>query len=157
MNPRIYEEASLWLIRNLRGDAGEQQGQGLFEQWLNSSPAHLRAYIEVSCIWFGAASLDPSLSVDELAALASAGSNVGPFFADRFSLLVEVLRAPLVGLAFLPPTIPPPCPLAQPSHRHPMECQVNRRPLIERRNARPVLGWKLAMALRGATSPSRRR
>ena len=87
MNTQIYEEASDWLVKHRTGELGEAD-RVAFDSWLRTSPAHVRAYLEMSEIWEDAAALDPatSASVDELVARAQGEGNVvalSPKVADR--------------------------------------------------------------------------
>jgi transmembrane sensor len=87
MNTQIYEEASDWLVKHRTGELGEAD-RVAFDSWLRTSPAHVRAYLEMSEIWEDAAALDPatSASVDELIARGQGEGNVvalSPKVADR--------------------------------------------------------------------------
>ncbi|WP_129774478.1 FecR family protein [Peristeroidobacter soli] len=74
---RIQEEAAEWLV-TLRDGGGDAEERAEFAAWIAKSPAHVRAYLELSTVWTDAAALDAQRRVDIDALIASAelSSNV---------------------------------------------------------------------------------
>jgi transmembrane sensor len=80
MNTQVYEEASNWIVRHRDGDLGREEKRR-FDEWLRESPAHVRAYLEMSSIWEDVSALDPNLNpgAEELVARARAQDSVVPY------------------------------------------------------------------------------
>lgn len=86
MNAQIYDEASEWLIE-LETEETDANTRERFATWLDNSPEHVRAYLEVLSLWDDAADVDrqSALDVDALMELARSESNL-------FSLEVSPAR-----------------------------------------------------------------
>lgn len=56
---RIIEEAADWFIE-LEGDPVTQPTRQAFDEWLRSSPEHVRAFLELLTIWESAAATPPA-------------------------------------------------------------------------------------------------
>lgn len=80
MNTQILEEASEWLVE-LQTDDTDAHTRERFQAWLEKSPEHIRAYLEVTAVWEDSSHLDTarSLDVDALIAAAKTEGNVYPF------------------------------------------------------------------------------
>ena len=57
LNSQIYTEASDWLIEFRAGDI-DAAGRRSFHRWLQTSPEHMRAYLELAALWNEGAALD---------------------------------------------------------------------------------------------------
>lgn len=79
MNAQIYDEASEWLIE-LQVEDSDSRMRERFATWLDTSPEHVRAYLEVVSLWEDASGLDQQrlLDVDALMAAAKAERNLFP-------------------------------------------------------------------------------
>lgn len=79
MNDQIYEEATDWLVKHREGDLTPQE-KAQFDSWLRASPAHMRAYLEMSSIWEDLPELaaDGKPTAEELIANANREGNVHP-------------------------------------------------------------------------------
>jgi len=77
MNAQIYEEASEWLVDFRTGDV-DQDARGRFEAWLNISPEHVRAYLELVAVWEDVSRVDAQrdVSVDALIERARGTTNL---------------------------------------------------------------------------------
>jgi transmembrane sensor len=80
MNTQINEEAVEWLIR-CRERKLDPAERGRFDDWLRESPAHVRAFLEMSAVWENLAELDSSsiAPAHELLARLRAEDGVLPF------------------------------------------------------------------------------
>lgn len=74
------DEASAWFVEFRLGDA-DAEARRAFDAWLRSSPAHVRAYIEVAATYAGLPAAETNLKFDtaQLIAAARADSTVVPF------------------------------------------------------------------------------
>lgn len=86
MNTQIYDEASEWFIE-LQTDDADANTRERFATWLDVSPEHVRAYLEILSVWDDAAGIDQQRAhdVDSLIELARSESNL-------FSLEVRPAR-----------------------------------------------------------------
>jgi transmembrane sensor len=83
MNKQIYQEASDWLVELRVGEIDAAARESL-DAWFRASPAHVRAFLEVSSIWdeAGDPDIDQAHSTEELIARARvATGNVVPIDA----------------------------------------------------------------------------
>jgi transmembrane sensor len=80
MNTQINEEAVEWLIR-CRERKLDPAERTRFDDWLRESPAHVRAFLEMSAVWENLAELDSSriAPAHELLARLRAEDGVLPF------------------------------------------------------------------------------
>lgn len=95
MNAQIYAEASQWIVE-LRADEPGDLDRRRFQSWLEISPEHVHAYLELISLWEDSALLDPSrkLDIEALIALSRAGDNVVPLASsDRPSATENRLPA----------------------------------------------------------------
>jgi len=71
-NQQIREEAAEWLVQ-FNADVPDAQARIQFDQWLRTSPEHIRAYIELLPLWHDSASLAEvnALSQEELVAIVT--------------------------------------------------------------------------------------
>lgn len=78
-NAQVYEEATAWLIEFRTGTPDARARQQL-DEWLRTSPEHVRAYLEVTSIWENTALHDGERKVtaEEHIARALAEDNVVP-------------------------------------------------------------------------------
>jgi transmembrane sensor len=77
-NLQIREEAAEWLIQ-FNADSADAAARAQFDEWLRTSPEHIRAYIELLPLWHDSTSLAEvnQLSRDALIALGTRrGTNV---------------------------------------------------------------------------------
>lgn len=79
MNTQIYDEASEWFIE-LQTDDADANTRERFATWLDASPEHVRAYLEILSLWDDAAGVDRQRAhdVDSLIELARSESNLFP-------------------------------------------------------------------------------
>lgn len=84
MNTQVYEEATEWLVR-CRERKLDPAVRASFDDWLRESPAHVRAFLEMSAVWENLAELDSSriAPAHELLARLRAEDGVVPF--DHYS------------------------------------------------------------------------
>lgn len=61
--PQISQAAAEWFIIMREATVPEAE-RAAFSAWLQASPVHVRAYLEVAGLWGDAAQLDPELPVD---------------------------------------------------------------------------------------------
>ncbi len=71
MNTQIREAAAQWLVE-FRTDTPGAAAKGDFAAWLQASPEHIRAYLDLLALWEDARCYDPrhKLDIDSLVALA---------------------------------------------------------------------------------------
>ncbi|WP_202839124.1 FecR domain-containing protein [Luteimonas saliphila] len=69
--PQISQAAAEWFII-MREPVVSEADRAAFAAWLQASPVHVRAYLEVTRLWGDAAQLDPELPVAEDFELAAA-------------------------------------------------------------------------------------
>src|SRR5687768_12331755 len=83
MNTQVYEVASEWLVE-FRTDEADPRTRARFEQWLNASPLHVHAYLELAALWEDFSGVDEGKHVDVEALIAAARneSNVLPLNVD---------------------------------------------------------------------------
>lgn len=96
MNTQIYDEASEWLIE-LQTEEPVASVRERFAAWLETSPEHVRAYLEVTSLWEDASEVDKrhALDVDALIASARAERNLYPLDgSSRRNLVVGSSRGP---------------------------------------------------------------
>jgi transmembrane sensor len=76
----ILEEASEWFVDFRVGDV-DAHARARFDEWLRSSPEHIRAYMEIAKTYVELPTLQLAgkLDVDALIAYAHSGENVVPF------------------------------------------------------------------------------
>jgi transmembrane sensor len=77
MNAQIREEAAEWLVEFRTDEVGPATRER-FAMWLRSSPAHVRAYLELAAFWEDAGFYDSTgaLDVESLVSLARTETNV---------------------------------------------------------------------------------
>jgi transmembrane sensor len=85
MNQQIYEEAAEWVVE--LGSSPDAQARQRFDQWLSTSPEHVRAYLECAAIR-ETAEAGPRATPQEIEALIerarlSSAANVIPFVAPQ--------------------------------------------------------------------------
>src|SRR5690348_9549216 len=71
MNAQIYEEASEWLVDFRTGEL-DSGARRRFEEWLGTSPEHVRAYLELLAVWEDVSQVDAQREVDVDALIAGA-------------------------------------------------------------------------------------
>lgn len=69
--PQISQAAAEWFIV-MREPGVSEADRAAFAAWLQASPVHVRAYLDVTRLWGDAAQLDPELPVEEDSDLAAA-------------------------------------------------------------------------------------
>src|SRR5262245_51002265 len=76
-NKQVYEEASEWVVEVRVGDMDASARKRL-DTWLRESPHHIRAFLQLSCLWEEAedSDLDRGNSTGSLIARARASTNV---------------------------------------------------------------------------------
>ena len=76
-NKQIYEEAAEWVVEVRVGDMDAPTRKRL-DAWIRESPRHIRAFLELSCLWEEAedSDLDRGNSTESLIAAARASTNV---------------------------------------------------------------------------------
>src|SRR3569833_2591455 len=79
LNLQICEEAAQWLVELRTGDF-DSTGRQRFDEWIRSSPEHLRAFIEMTALWEEAGQVDAPrhFDVNTLIAQVHAEGNVVP-------------------------------------------------------------------------------
>jgi len=79
LNVQICEEAAQWLVEFRTGDL-DPTGRQRFDEWIRTSPEHLRAFIEMTALWEEAGQVDARrrFDVDTLIAQVHAEGNVVP-------------------------------------------------------------------------------
>jgi transmembrane sensor len=79
LNEQISEEAAEWLVEFRMGDI-DAEGRRAFDEWVRSSPEHLRAFLEIAAIWNEGGALDAAreIDLDALIARARTEQNVVP-------------------------------------------------------------------------------
>lgn len=84
LNEQISEEAAEWLVEFRLGDI-DVEGRRAFDEWVRSSPEHLRAFLEIAAIWNEGGALDAAreIDMDALTARARAEQNVIPISQAR--------------------------------------------------------------------------
>lgn len=70
----ISEAAAVWFVEFRAGDV-DAAGRRVFDNWIRSSPEHLRAYLELAAVWEESASLG-GLHSEDLIAFARQEGNV---------------------------------------------------------------------------------
>ncbi len=77
MNSQIYAEASEWLVEFRTGEARLEKRRA-FQDWLDASPEHVRAYLELTSIWEDSSGLDRErrLDLESMVAASRAETNV---------------------------------------------------------------------------------
>lgn len=77
LNQQIYEEATSWVLKHRESGLDPSERKS-FDEWLRTSPQHVRAYLEMSSIWEDVSSLDRRWNpdADELLARARAEDSV---------------------------------------------------------------------------------
>ncbi len=82
-NQQLYDEAASWLVEFRCGDI-DATGRADFYRWLQTSPEHMRAYLELAAIWNEGSALDRAQHMSDLALLEQSQpeTNVIPFSAS---------------------------------------------------------------------------
>lgn len=62
--PQISQAAAEWFVI-MRGPVVSEADRAGFAAWLQASPVHVRAYLDVTRLWDDAAQLDPGLPLEE--------------------------------------------------------------------------------------------
>lgn len=80
VNRLILEEASEWFVDFRVGDVDERARER-FDEWVRSSPEHIRAYMEIARTYveLPLVKLGDKIDVDSLIAYAHTGENIIPF------------------------------------------------------------------------------
>src|SRR5437016_2080932 len=87
-NARIHQQACEWFVEFRTGEP-EESVRKAFHAWLQESPQHIGAYLQVTALWNESAVIDPDerWSFDTLIAQAATKSgNVVPFEPHSQSL-----------------------------------------------------------------------
>ncbi len=79
---QLYDEAASWLVEFRCGDI-DAAGRTDFYRWLQTSPEHMRAYLELAAIWNEGSALDRAQCMPDLPLLerSQPATNVIPFSA----------------------------------------------------------------------------
>jgi transmembrane sensor len=79
LNRQILDEASVWFVDFRVGDV-DAPARERFDQWLRTSPEHIRAYIEIAKAYVEVPALksDNRIDIDAFIASARAGTHVVP-------------------------------------------------------------------------------
>lgn len=73
-NEQIRDEATEWLVRFCEEEL-DSDARTEFDQWLRTSPEHVRAYLEISALWEAAGSMKRVCNVDLEALIERARSS----------------------------------------------------------------------------------
>jgi transmembrane sensor len=82
--PQVRREATDWLVAFCEGEV-DASGRESFDQWLRTSPEHVRAYLQISALWESAGLLADSnrIDVEQLTRRALSEDNVVVLSVDQ--------------------------------------------------------------------------
>jgi len=97
LNVQICDEAAQWLVEFRTGDI-DPTGRQRFDEWVRTSPEHLRAFIEMTALWEEAGQVDARrhFDVETLISQVQAEGNVVPL-ERRFQEQDEALASSTRG------------------------------------------------------------
>lgn len=104
LNRQVRHEATEWLLRFSEAEV-DAAGRREFNEWLRTSPEHVRAYLRVSAFWQEAGQLDGKQrrDIEALVAQANEEANVFPLaFGPQVTETAAGHRAPRAPAFFSP-------------------------------------------------------
>jgi transmembrane sensor len=95
MNTQIYDEAAEWLVE-LETEEADAKMRGRFAAWLDSSPEHVRAFLEATSLWEDSVDFDKrrALDVDALMAAVKTERNLFPLDVVSYRLEADAPGGP---------------------------------------------------------------